>query len=324
MTFPEFNRLFPSEKAAVDYFLRVRYDNTLTCPHCGAKTKVYRRRKHAKVCHCKNCNNSFSPFSGTIFEKSATSLVKWFYAIHLFLNGKKGISGLQLQREIGCTYKTCRRMLQQIRAAMGNQDMKKAFGVLVEIDETYVGGRPRRENAALDKDGAAVPPEKEPAKRGRGTDKTPVVGVRERSSGKVYAETALPNEKGQKLTGKQLLGVLEKVTADGTTVVSDDFSGYNVLDKNLPNHFNHLTVNHSAGQFSAGNGVHTNGIENFWSLLKRGWVGTYHHWSVKYLQRYVDEFCFRYGNRKNPDIFDKVLKQGVVPEANRAWKVKAE
>jgi transposase-like protein len=311
MTFQEFNQLFPTEKAAADYFLRVRYGDTLTCPHCGAKVKVYCYRKRAKACHCKNCNNSFSPFSNTIFEKSATSLVKWFYAVHLFLNDKKGISGCQLQREIGVTYKTAWRMLQQIRMAMGNADMTKAFSVLVEVDETYVGGKPRRENVTLDADGNVVPSDKPPRKRGRGTDKTPIIGVRERSSGKVYAEVALPNEKGQKLTGKQLLGVLEKATADGTTVVSDDFSGYNILDKNLPNGFVHLSVNHSAGQFSAGNGVHTNGIENFWSLLKRGWIGTYHHWSVKYMQRYVDEFSFRYSNRKNPAVFDKVLKQAI-------------
>jgi ribosomal protein L37AE/L43A len=93
MTFSEFNQLFPAEKAAIDYFLRVRYGDTLTCPLCGAKTRVCRRRKNAKVCHCKNCNNSFS-FSGTVFEKSAASLVKRFYAVRLFLNGKKGISGL--------------------------------------------------------------------------------------------------------------------------------------------------------------------------------------------------------------------------------------
>jgi hypothetical protein len=125
-------------------------------------------------------------------------------------------------------------MLCQIHAAMGNVDTAKAFSVLVEIDEIYVGGRPRRENAKLDKDGAAVTPEKEPSTRGRGMDKMPVIGVRERSSGKVHAKVALPNETGQKLTGKQLLSVLDEVCADGTTVISDDFSGYNILDKNFP------------------------------------------------------------------------------------------
>jgi transposase-like protein len=205
-------------------------------------------------------------------------MVKWLYAVHLFLNGTKGISGCQLQREIGVTYKTAWRMLQSIRMAMGNADMTKTFSILVEVDETYVGGRPRRENVTLDADGNAVPSDKPSRKRGRGTDKTPVAGVKERDSGKVHATVALPNEAGQKLTGKQLLGVIEKVTADGTTVVSDEFSGYNILDRKKK--YVHLKVNHSAGQFSAGRGVHTNGIENFWSVLKRGWIGTYHHWSV--------------------------------------------
>jgi hypothetical protein len=140
---------------------------------------------------------------------------------------------------------------------------------------------------------------------------TPVIGVRERSSGKVFAKVALPNGKGQKLSGKQLLGVLDTVCMDNTTVISDDFSGYNILNKQHENNFIHLSVNHSIGQFSNGNGVHTNGIENFWSILKRGWVGTYHHWSVKHMQKYVDEFCFRYGNRKNEGIFDKVLEQAI-------------
>jgi transposase-like protein len=232
----------------------------LTCPHCGAKVKVYRYRKRAKACHCKNCNNSFSPFTNTIFEKSSTDMRSWFYAIHLFLNGKKGISGCQLQREIGVTYKTAWRMLKQIRGAMGNEDDRKAFEAFVEVDETYVGGRPRKENAKFDEKGEKIPSEKEPSKRGRGTAKTPVVGVKERSSKRVYAKVALPNEKGQKLTGKQLLAVLNEACADGATVISDDFAGYNILDKEASK-FVHLSVNHSAGQFSAGNGVHTNNIE---------------------------------------------------------------
>jgi transposase-like protein len=324
MTFPEFNRRFPTERAAIDHFIQVRYGDSLTCPHCGAKTKVYRYRERARACHCKACNRSFSPFTGTIFEKSTTGLVKWFYAIHLFLNDRKGVSACNLQRELGVTYKTAWRMLQQIRAAMGNAEAVRAFTAVVEVDETYVGGRPRRRNLRLDADGNPVPSDEPPAKRGRGTKKTPVVGVRERSSKKVFARVALPNEAGQKLTGKQLLSVIEEATADGTLVVTDDLNSYNILDRECRDRFVHLTVNHSLGQYSDGKGGHTNNIENWWSLIKRGWVGTYHHWSVKYMPRYLDEFAYRTNERENPDAFDEVLKRAVVPEANYAWRMKDE
>jgi transposase-like protein len=310
MTFLEFVNKFPTEKAAIDYFFKARYHDKLTCPHCGATVKVYKDRKRAKVCHCRMCDNSFSPFSDTIFEKSSTDMRKWFYAIHLVLNDKKGISSYQLEREIGVTHKTAWRMLRLIRESMGNTDMTKAFECFVEIDETYIGGRPRKQNLKLDKKGNPIPKVK--AKRGRGTDKTPVVGVKERGTNKVYAQVALPNEKGQKLTGKQLLAILDKVCKDGTTVASDDFRSYGILDRKDVKRFIHVTVNHSLGQFSAGNGVHTNNIENFWSLIKRQWVGTHHHYSVKYMQGYIDEMCFRQNNRKNNKAFDTLLGQCVL------------
>jgi hypothetical protein len=234
---------------------------------------------------------------------------KWFYAIHLVLNDKKGISSYQLEREIGVTHKTAWRMLRLIREAMGNEDMAKAFECFVEIDETYIGGRPRKENTKFDANGNPIPKAKH--KHGRGTDKTPVIGVKERNTKKVYAQVALPNEQGQKLSGKQLLTVLDKVCQDGTTVASDDFSGYGILDKKEVRQFIHVTVNHSIGQFSAGNGIHTNNIENFWSLIKRQWVGTHHHYSVKYMQGYIDEMCFRQNHRKNSKSFDTLLGQCV-------------
>jgi transposase-like protein len=312
MTITEFNKKFPTEEAAIDYFLQVRYHGLLTCPRCGSLVKVYRVRKRAKVCSCKACDTSFSPFAGTIFEKSRTDMRAWFYAIHLMLNTRKGVSACQLERELGVTYKTAWRMLHLIREAMGNEDMVKAFKSFVEIDETYIGGRPRKTNVVLDAAGKVVPPsEAEKVKRGRGTKKTPVVGVKERKSKKVYAQVALPNEEGKKLSGKQLLAVLDKVCEDETTVASDDFRGYNILDHGTANKFSHVMVNHSLGQYSAGNGVHTNNIENFWSVLKRGITGMYHHVSVKHLQEYVDEFCFRQNNRENEGVFDTLLGQCV-------------
>jgi transposase-like protein len=145
MTFIELMKKFPTEKSVVDYFINIRYPNGICCNHCGS-TRVYDRDNNIKLFDCPDCKNSFSPFKGTIFEKSSTDLRKWMFAIHLFLNGKKGISGLQLQREIGVTYKTAWRMLQQIRLAMGNAENQELFDTIVEIDETYVGGKPRKSN----------------------------------------------------------------------------------------------------------------------------------------------------------------------------------
>ncbi|MCL2209739.1 MAG: IS1595 family transposase [Treponema sp.] len=308
MTFFEFNKKFPTEQSAINYFYQVRYNNILTCPHCGAKINLYRTARK-KVCICHSCNNTFSPFSDTIFRKSKTDMRLWFYAIHLILNDKKGISGCQLQRELGVTYKTAWRMLKQIREAMSNINMRKTFEIFVEIDETYIGGKPRKENKKLDANN--LPDGKTKSKRGRGTNKTPVIGIIERSSKKVYAKVALPNKEGKKLTGKQLLSIIDEVCKDETTIVSDDFSGYKILDKKTKNNFFHFTVNHSQGQYSAGNGIHTNSIESFWSLIKRQHTGTHHHYSVKYMQNYINEMSFRQNNRKNQSVFDKLLKQSV-------------
>ena len=237
----------------------------------------------------------------TIFEKSRTDLRKWMFAIHMFLNGKKGISGLQLQREIGVTYKTAWRMLQQIRIAMNNSENTQFVETVVEIDETYLGGKPKKNN----KDDDDAPKNK----RGRGTSKTPIVGVVDRENKKVYARVALPNKAGKKLTGSQLISILKEVSKaeNENIVISDEFSGYNSLSKN---NFVHLRIDHSA-MYSDGD-IHTNNIESFWATLKRGVYGIYHHISVKYMQRYVNEFCFRYNNRENKNVFDLVLKQSVI------------
>jgi transposase-like protein len=248
-----------------------------------------------------DCNNSFSIFKDTIFENSSTDLVKWMYAIHLFLNGKKGISGLQLMREVGVTYKTAWRMLKQIRLAMGDEDLKEYFETIVEIDETYVGGKPRKGNKGRNEKGEDNTP-----KRGRGTKKTPVIGVIDRDNKKVHAKVALPNKEGKKLTGKQLLGVLNEVAKAGTTVMTDEFRSYNILSSNG---FIHLKVDHTK-EFSNGT-AHTNNIESFWATLKRGVYGIYHSISVKYLQQYVNEFCFRYNNRKNVEMFDLLLVKSI-------------
>jgi transposase-like protein len=144
MNFFQFLKKFPTEQRIIEYFINIRYKQEKPiCNHCGCKDKVYKIDKTPKKFICYNCNNTFSIFKDTIFEKSSTDLRKWFFAIHLFLNGKKGISALQLQREIEVTYKTAWRMLQRIRRAMGNDkdDDDDFMNTIIEIDETYIGGK---------------------------------------------------------------------------------------------------------------------------------------------------------------------------------------
>lgn len=223
-------------------------------------------------------------------------------AINFVCNNKKSLPALQFQREIGGSYKTSFRMLHQIRKAMDtSKDTKDLFEMIVEVDETYVGGKPR-------KTGNKETESK--TKRGRGTKKVPVVGVLERETGRVHAKVAMPNKNGQKLTGKQLLNVINEAVGKNATIMTDEFKGYKVLDKLNESNRIHLVVDHSKEY--ANGWIHTNGIEGFWSLLKRGIIGSYHKVSVKYLQAYVNEFSFRYSNRKNPDIFDLIMKRTIL------------
>lgn len=301
MNFFEFLKQFPTEEKVIEYFIKIRYPNGTTCNRCNSN-RISQRNDRPRFFQCNQCNDSFSIFKDTIFEKTTTDLRKWMYAIHLFLNGKKGISGLQLQREIGVTYKTAWRMLKQIRKAMGNNATQKQFEAIIEMDETYVGGKPRKKNKHKKDDDK----DDEKNGRGRGSKKTPVVGVLERSGKKVHARVALPDSEGKKLTGKQLLAILNEVCKGDATIMTDQFRAYNILKKS---NFIHLSVDHSK-EYANGD-IHSNGIESFWAIVKRGVYGIYHQVSVKYLQEYINEFCFRYNNRDVRTAFDLVLANSI-------------
>lgn len=295
MNFITFMSTYSTESKIIDHYKTIRYGSQITCNHCGSE-KVYPTHQE-KFYQCNSCNNTFSIFKGTIFEKSDTDLRKWFYAIHLFLNSKKGISGYQLMREINVTYKTAWRMLKQIRLAMGNKETSEMFQTIIEIDETYVGGKPRHSN---DKD------DKPDNKRGRGTKKTPIVGLKERSTKKIHAEVMLPDKDNKKLSGKQILSIIDRICMTESTIITDEFGGYKSLKKR---NYTHLIIDHQKAYVNGH--IYTNGIESFWALLKRGIYGIYHHVSVKYLQSYIDEFVFR-SNNKDINMFDLVLKQSVL------------
>jgi transposase-like protein len=300
MTYKEFLKRFPTEKAIIGYFIRIRYPEGIKCNHCGSD-KVYHRNKEYKMFDCNGCGRGFSVFKDTIFEHTSTDLQKWFFAIHLFLNAKKGISAKQLQRETGVTYKTAWRILKQIRKAMEDKNNDNLYETIVEIDETYIGGKPRKGNKKDDdlKGGGL--------KRGRGTKKTPVVAVVNREEKKIFAKVALANKKGQKLSGKQLIGILNQICKGNNVVISDEFTGYKSL---LNTDYIHLMIDHTK-MFCDGD-IHTNTVENFWAIVKRAIYGIYHKVSIKYLQEYINEFSFRYNNRNIDESFDILLKNTIL------------
>jgi transposase-like protein len=306
MTYFEFKEIFPTETDAINYIIDKKYPNKqYVCPKCGCVHKgIYHQHYNPRNLYCQNCRSEFSGLVGTIFENTHLDLRMWLYAINLVNVSRKGISALQLQRELGMkAYNSAHRMMKQIRKAMAKEEMKEVFEAIVEIDETYVGGKPRKKNKHDE-------PVTDKSKVGRGTDKTPVIGIKERNTGKVHAVVANKNKDGQQLTGKQLFRVLNKVCKENTTVMTDQYSGYNILDKPNDKNFIRLKVDHSV-MFSLGDGVHTNGIESFWALLKRGIYGIFHHISVKYLQDYVNEFCFRMNYRDNAIGFERLVALAV-------------
>lgn len=311
MTIFDFQKRFPTEKSAIDFIIKVKYNGTYVCPFCGCIHNIYRDKGHnGRDLYCNNCKSHFSALSGTIFENTHLDIRMWLYAINLVMVAKKGISACQLQRELGMkSYKGAWRMLHLIREVMGKEEYHDCFEAIVEVDETYVGGKPRKENVHFERE-----TNEKFNKRGRGSSsKTPVIGVKERSSGRVHCVVATANADGQKLTGKQLLKVLDNVCKAGTTVMTDQYSGYNVIDEgraeNTKN-FIRIMVNHEV-EFSKGDGKHTNGIESFWAIVKRGVYGIYHHVSVKHMQTYMDEFCFRMNHRKVEDGFASLVRLSV-------------
>lgn len=306
MTIFEFNKRFPTEESAIDFIIETKYKGGYVCPKCGCIHNIYRSNVKSRNLYCNNCNSHFSALKDTIFENSHLDLRMWLYAINLVLVARKGISACQLQRELGMkTYVSAWRMLHKIRRAISKEQFYEVFEAVVEIDETYVGGRPRKEN----KHDARETNEKH-NKRGRGTSKTPIVGVKERNTGRVYAVVANKNEDGKQVSGKQLFNILKRVCKDNTLVMTDQLPSYNILNKPNEKNLVRLMVDHNV-MYSLGNGIHTNGIESFWAIVKRGIYGVFHHISVKHMQSYMNEFCFRINHRYVNEAFNALVELAV-------------
>lgn len=293
MTIGQFEKLFPDETACRKYLQVNRWPDGVRCPRCG-NLNVHEHSSRPEHWNCYQCSPNgvgyrFSVLVGTIFENTNKPLRQWFQVMHMMLASKKGISALQIYRVMGFgSYNTAWLMCSKIRAALGSAEFKQLIGY-VEVDETFVGGKARNKH-------------KGPGGRGGmggtgGTGKAIVIGAVKRK-GNVIARV-IENTSRETLDAFIRYAVSDRVSLIST----DEHRGYMRLRHSFP----HGYVRHGHGQYVHG-AIHTNTIEGFWSIVKRGIVGTFHKVSRKYLPLYVNEFEFRYNNRNNPDIFGAAIR----------------
>jgi transposase-like protein len=273
----EFAREFPDDSACLDYIWRTRFAEDGHHTHCPAcdRTRKFHRVKDRPAYDCDSCGHHLHPLAGTIFQKSSTSLHLWFYAMYLMSVTRCGVSAKQIERELGVTYKTAWRMLNLIRNQLMHDDGQG--GLLrgeVEIDETYVGGKPRASRTYTHGGRPSLD-----------SHKTPVFGMVERG-GRVRA-TVVPNVQSSTLVPRIREHVLPL-----TMVYTDEYVVYN----QMPGSYTHRRIPHAEKVYVDGD-VHTQTIEGFFSLVKNGIRGTYHSVSRKWLQGYLNEYAWRYNRR---------------------------
>jgi transposase-like protein len=282
---------FSDPEKAAEFLESIRWPDGVVCPKCGESGREPYRLKGQtrRLWKCRACRKQFTVTVGTIFEASHISLDKWLLAFYLLCSSKKGMSAHQLHRMLGITYKSAWFMAHRIRYAMEQPPFQTRLTGTVEVDETYVGGKIRRSNRKQYTPLDPTQPDTRFRKTGRGTEKTPVVALVERGG-------IVRSERIANVTADKLKGVIRKHVDPSATLMTDAFPSYRGLDQEYADHF---TVNH-LDEYVRGE-IHTNTVENFFSILKRGINGVYHHVSEEHLPRYLAEFDFRYNARKMTD-----------------------
>ncbi|MGO9122961.1 MAG: IS1595 family transposase [Desulfomonilaceae bacterium] len=281
-----------TEDQAREYVEHILWPKGPNCPHCGNLGAWKMRGKSMRAglwkCSNKNCRKPFTVTMGTVMESSHISIRDWVIAFHLMCSSKKGISALQLKRNLGLgSYESAWFLEHRIRHSMNENPLAGFLKGTVEVDETYVGGKPRKEN----KGGPENPKPKKKSKRGRGTDKVPVLALVERK-GKVFSKPI------EHVDAKTLKSAIKKLVHKDSTIMTDEWASYTGIGKDFKG--GHEVVKHSDGEFKRGN-ASTNTVESYFALLKRGVHGIFHHVSKHHLHRYCDEFSFRWNRRKSDD-----------------------